>query len=87
VGHAGGISVTPVSSRSAEFLYEPSELAARSVDNRCRFELPTHRSPVGRCATPGLHARPTPDPDRSAVTFLSGRDGDIYIRWTHPAGR
>src|SRR6516165_7408349 len=38
-GRAGAISVAPASSRSAELLYEPSEIAlARSI-NGCGFEL------------------------------------------------
>jgi hypothetical protein len=62
VDRVGVISVTPVSSRSAEVLYEPSELAlARQKTGAAASAVP--QPPVERCATPGLRARPTPDPE------------------------
>ena len=45
------------------------------------------RAPVGRCATPGLRARPPPDPSHRGVTFLNGRKSDISIWWTHYASQ
>ena len=41
---------------------------ARSVNQRVRLQAPVHRAPVGRCATSGLRARPTPDPNDSDIS-------------------
>jgi hypothetical protein len=54
---------------------------ARSVEQRVGRQASMPRASVGRCATPGLRARPPSDPEPE-VTFLNGRTGDISIWWT-----
>src|SRR5215208_5879543 len=53
----------------AELAYEPSVLKRAWSNQRKRLRRPVHRAAGERCATPGLRARPPPDPD----------DGDISI--------
>ena len=68
MGHGGAISVTPASSKSAELLYEPSELTpARQKSVRSRGQSIGRRS--NAALRWGLRARPPPDP--SALTFLN----------------
>ena len=62
---------------------------ARSVDNACGFPAQQHRAPVGRCATPGLRARPPPEPDHNCGVISTLRAGcHFYLAgtyWSAPA--
>ena len=65
-------------------LLRAEQAGARSVKKRQRFQRSALRASVGRCATPGLRARPPPNPTTVPVTFLNGRKSDICIGLTHP---
>ena len=62
-----------------------SRASSRSLGRQqVRFRAPLNRAPVGRCATPGLRARPPPDPNRPDVlTFLLSRASSWSIPLSH----
>src|SRR5437763_14565567 len=65
------------SSKSAELLYEPGELALARQTSGAVTSSAQSGAALRRGSAPAR--RPTP----TTVTFLNGRDGDISIRWTH----
>jgi hypothetical protein len=68
MGRAAAISTTRVCLKSDEPFSEPSGPSPLGKNTGSGFEPPHRGAPIGRCATPGLRARPPPDPDNSDIS-------------------
>jgi hypothetical protein len=79
------VKTPPGLGKTKEAALRAERAGARSVEERVPSRTQLNRTPVGRCATPRLRARPPPDPGHRGVTFVNGRDGDICIWWTQSA--
>jgi hypothetical protein len=71
----------PVSSRSAELVYEPSGLTPLGKTTGAVWGA-VHRAPVARCATPRASRPPAARPNCTR-TFLNWRKTDICILRGH----
>jgi hypothetical protein len=62
------ISLTPVSSRSAELIFMSRAFGPRPVEPPVHLQVRQNQSPVGRCAMQELAARYQSDPEVAAAT-------------------
>ena len=84
MGHAGAISTTRVCLKSAELFYEPS---GPSPLGKTPGAVSSVRiAGVDRTLRYAGGSAPARRPNPTRVTFLNGRNSDIFIGWTQSRG-